>query len=47
MKGEYSRKLPTDIQIQGRRKLRILNNDHVIEDLKIPPGNPFRDAKWK
>lgn len=37
--GRTSRKLPPDIQATALRKLRILNNAHVLQDLRIPPGN--------
>ncbi len=37
--GERSRKLPHDIQRLARRKLRMLNNAHVLDDLRSPPGN--------
>ncbi len=37
--GEKSRKLPIEIQLVGRRKLRMLNNSQTIGDLKIPPSN--------
>ena len=34
-----SRKLPPDIQEVALRKLRMLNNAVVVEDLRSPPGN--------
>jgi proteic killer suppression protein len=37
--GEFSRKLPTDIQDIARRKLRMLNNSHNINDLRMPRAN--------
>jgi toxin HigB-1 len=37
--GQFSRKLPHDIQQAALRKLRILNNAVRLEDLRIPPGN--------
>ena len=37
--GQYSKKLPTDIQPNARRKLRMINNAQDINDLRIPPGN--------
>jgi len=37
--GQFSRKLPHDIQQAALRKLRILNNAARLEDLRIPPGN--------
>lgn len=33
------RKFPQDIQQRARRKLRMLNNAHVLDDLRIPPSN--------
>ena len=37
--GEFSKKLPANIQEVERRKLRMLNNAQEIADLKIPPAN--------
>lgn len=37
--GEFSRKLPADIQDTARRKLRMLNNSRNINDLRVPPHN--------
>lgn len=37
--GRRSRKLPEDIQSPALRKLRILNNTRVVQDLRVPPGN--------
>ena len=37
--GRFSKRLPNDIQQVGRRKLRMINNAQILEDLKIPPGN--------
>jgi len=37
--GRRSRKLPGDIQSAALRKLRILNNARVLQDLRVPPGN--------
>jgi proteic killer suppression protein len=37
--GERVKKWPLDIQRIGRRKLRMLNNSHNIQDLRIPPSN--------
>ncbi len=50
--GEFSRKLPHDIQQAARRKLRMLNNARRIDDLSIPPQNRLeklsrdRDGQW-
>jgi len=43
--GERSRKLPVEIQEPARRKLRMINNAHIIEDLRIPPGNRLEQLK--
>lgn len=37
--GERIKKWPLEIQITGRRKLRMLNNSQNIADLRIPPSN--------
>ena len=37
--GERSTKLPNTIQNIARRKLRMINNAHTINDLRIPPAN--------
>ena len=50
--GEFSRRLPHDIQSVARRKLRILNNARTVEDLRIPPQNRLeklerdREGQW-
>jgi len=50
--GEFSRKLPHDIQQVARRKLRMLNNARRIDDLRIPPQNKLeklsrdREGQW-
>lgn len=46
-KGEGSRKLPRSIQEIARRKLRMMNNAKVINDLKIPPNNRLEALKGK
>lgn len=38
-RGQRSRRLPPDVQDIALRKLRILNNAKVLNDLRIPPGN--------
>jgi toxin HigB-1 len=38
-KRERSRKLPPDIQQTALRKLRMLNNAAMINDLRVPPAN--------
>ena len=37
--GEFSKKLPNQIQGVARRKLRKINNAQDINDLRIPPSN--------
>jgi len=37
--GERIKKIPTEIQQVGRRKLRMWNNSQHIIDLTIPPSN--------
>lgn len=44
-RGERSRRLPSDIQQVTRRKLRMLNNAHAVEDLRIPPNNRLEKLK--
>jgi len=36
---EFSKKLPNDIQAVALRKLRMLNNAHGVNDLRLPPAN--------
>ena len=36
---QRSRKLPHDIQQVALRKLRMLNNARVLDELRIPPAN--------
>lgn len=37
--GVRVKKMPLDIQLIGRRKLRMLNNSQDVNDLRIPPSN--------
>ncbi|MEP5611352.1 MAG: type II toxin-antitoxin system RelE/ParE family toxin [Cyclobacteriaceae bacterium] len=37
--GERVKKWPLEMQTNGRRKLRMLNNSQNIADLRIPPSN--------
>jgi toxin HigB-1 len=37
--GERVKNLLFEVQVIGRRKLRMLNNSQTISDLKIPPSN--------
>lgn len=43
--GLFSRRLPQDIQKTALRKLRMLNNARVLEDLRIPPNNQLEALK--
>jgi proteic killer suppression protein len=43
--GLRSRKLPPDIQNVALRKLRMLNNARVLDDLRIPPANRLEALK--
>ncbi len=43
--GEISRRLPQNIQIIARRKLRMLNNATDLNDLRIPPANRLGGLK--
>lgn len=44
-RGEFSRKLPQDIQQTALRKLRMLNNAKVLRDLAVPPSNQLEALK--
>lgn len=37
--GKRSRRLPADIQVAALRKLRLLNQARVLNDMRAPPGN--------
>ena len=43
--GDYSRRLPTQIQAVARRKLRILHAVVKLEELRIPPANRLEALK--
>jgi toxin HigB-1 len=43
--GKRSRKLPSDIQNIALRKLRLLNQARVLNDMRIPPGNRLEALK--
>jgi toxin HigB-1 len=38
-RGEFSKKLPREVQTVGLRKLIILQRSRDLNDLRIPPGN--------
>lgn len=43
--GFRSKKLPNEIQNIARRKLRMINNAHDLNDLRIPPANRLEKLK--
>ena len=43
--GRRSRRLPADIQNVALRKLRLLNQARMLNDLRIPPGNRLEASK--
>jgi proteic killer suppression protein len=43
--GRRSRKLPSDIQQTGRRKLRQIDSAERLDDLRIPRGNRLEQLK--
>ena len=43
--GQVSRKFPSALQNIARRKLRMLNNSRVLNDLRIPPANRLEKLK--
>jgi len=43
--GEFSRKLPTDIQEAALTKLRLVNAAVRLENLQVPPGNKLEALK--
>jgi proteic killer suppression protein len=43
--GEFSKKLPTDIQMTARRKLIYLDEADGLLDLRAPPGNRLEALK--
>ena len=45
--GVISRRFPQDIQALARRKLRMLNNAHTLEDLRSPPGSRLKALKGR
>ncbi|MCM5555466.1 type II toxin-antitoxin system RelE/ParE family toxin [Pleomorphomonas sp. NRK KF1] len=44
-RGRRSRKLPSDIQSVALRKLRMLNQAKLLDDLRVPPGNRLEALK--
>jgi len=45
--GDSVKNLPLDIQLIGRRKLRMLNNSQNLADLRIPPSNRLEKLSGK
>jgi proteic killer suppression protein len=45
--GIRVKKLPSEIQNIGRRKLRMLNNSIDLADLRIPPSNRLEKLSGK
>lgn len=43
--GQRSRRLPPDIQAVALRKLRLLNQARLLQDLRVPPGNRLQALK--
>lgn len=43
--GRQSRKLTSDIQAVALRKLRLVNQARVLQDLRVPPGNRLEALK--
>ncbi|MHA6689534.1 type II toxin-antitoxin system RelE/ParE family toxin [Devosia sp. A449] len=43
--GRRSRKLPPDIQSVALRKMRLLNQAQLLQDLRVPPGNRLEALK--
>ncbi len=43
--GVASGRLPNDIQLVARRKLRMLNNAATLNDLRAPPANRLEALK--
>lgn len=43
--GEFSRRLPNEIQEVARRKLRMLNAARTLMDLRVPPANRLEALK--
>ena len=43
--GLRIRGLPSDIQERARRKLRMINQARIMEDLLVPPGNRLERLK--
>ena len=45
--GERVKSMPPEIQMIGRRKLRMLNNSQNLNDLRVPPSNRLEKLSGK
>ena len=45
--GERVKNMPPEIQMIGRRKLRMLNNSQNLNDLRVPPSNKLEKLSGK
>ena len=43
--GDHSKGLPPDLLRMAWRKLDMLNNARVLDDLRVPPGNRLEALK--
>lgn len=43
--GEFSKRIPNEIQAIARRKLRMINNAELLNDVRIPPSNKLKKLK--
>ena len=43
--GDFSYKLPVEIQAKARRKLRMIHSSQSLIDLSIPPSNRLEKLK--
>ncbi len=43
--GRFSPKLPHDIQLIAARKLKMINDASVLDDLRVPPSNRLEAKK--
>ncbi len=43
--GRRTKRLPADMQASALRKLRLLNQARVLNDLRAPPGNRLEALK--
>lgn len=44
-RGLRVKSLPGDIQERARRKLRMINQARIVQDLRVPPGNRLEQLK--